>query len=658
MTIATCASSPRSEGAVIEPEIDLDLYDELQLYHFLWPTVEDRSPAAQEGHINCLTYEQAGERRFVRDRQVIVAHQDTEEGERAARAVAQIALRNGACSAWLWAVPGFGTRFQTMREWVQVYSLVNTFALERAGQWKGFVGFVGTSSPEPPDFPEPPRPIAAGLIVVPPLEPEMIPEPFREWCLDISDRVWCPLEYVAGPLIVVLSGLIGRRIAIRPKRHDDWKAIPNLWGAIVGPPGSLKTPAIEEVCRPLKKLADEAMERHREDLAEFQEKSLVAAAKRTAARKSLDQAAKKRADDDELGALAREATVGTHASAPGAKRYLVNDITVEKLGELMAQDVNANGLIVFRDELVGLFKSLDRPGHEADRTFFLEAWNGSGSFTFDRIGRGTLHIPHACLALFGGIQPGPLTSYLRGTFSGEDRDGFTERFQVMMYPDPRIGFLNVDRRPNAEARERAVAIFRALDALEPAARGCKAGDDSGIPCLHFSDEAQEFFVEWRIGLERRLRSGNLPALMETHLSKYRSLHPSLALIFHLVDTYDRPSLEPVSLRAAEAAAAWCELLEVHAARVHQAAIDGDPDIAIRLSQRLKDSLPNPFTFRQVAQKGWAGLGTVEEVRRAVGILEDRHWVKVAEVPASERGGRPSEQVWVHPKVRAGEGGRS
>ena len=78
---------------------------------------------------------------------------------------------------------------------------------------------------------------------------------------------------------------------------------------------------------------------------------------------------------------------------PTARRHFLNDVTNEKLGELMAQEVNANGLIVFRDELVGFFKSLDRQGHEADRSFYLETWNGSGSFTFDRIGRGTIHIP-------------------------------------------------------------------------------------------------------------------------------------------------------------------------------------------------------------------------------------------------------------------------
>ena len=65
----------------------------------------------------------------------------------------------------------------------------------------------------------------------------------------------------------------------------------------------------------------------------------------------------------------------------------------------------------FRDELVGFFRTMDRQGHESDRGFYLETWNGLGSFIYDRIGRGTVIIPNVCLSIFGTIQPGPLARY-------------------------------------------------------------------------------------------------------------------------------------------------------------------------------------------------------------------------------------------------------
>jgi hypothetical protein len=183
------------------------------------------------------------------------------------------------------------------------------------------------------------------------------------------------------------------------------------------------------------------------------------------------------------------------------------------------------------------------------------------------------------------------------------------------------------------------------------ARGCSVDAERGIPFLAFDPAAQEFFDEWRIKLEQRLRSGQDSSLITCHLAKYRSLMPSLALVFHLIDSHAQTALEPVSLRAARDAAAWCVLLEAHARRIYQSAMDGDLDAAVHLGERIKTSLPNPFTYRTVFHKGWSGLTTAEEVRQAVGILQDRGWVKTVEVPSSNtKGGRPAELVWIHPKL--------
>ena len=70
-----------------------------------------------------------------------------------------------------------------------------------------------------------------------------------------------------------------------------------------------------------------------------------------------------------------------------------------------------------------------------DRAFYCEAWNGTGAYTYDRIGRGTLHIRAACLSVLGGIQPGPLERYLRAVFAGRGDDGLLQRFQLAVWPD-------------------------------------------------------------------------------------------------------------------------------------------------------------------------------------------------------------------------------
>jgi hypothetical protein len=71
---------------------------------------------------------------------------------------------------------------------------------------------------------------------------------------------------------------------------------------------------------------------------------------------------------------------------------------------------------------------------------------------------------------------------------------------------------------------------------------------------------------------------------------------------HAAD-HTQPAVEPVSLRSGQAAADWCDLLEAHARRIYQSALDGDVDAAIHLGERIKGETPHPFTVRAVARKG-------------------------------------------------------
>lgn len=512
---------------------------------------------------------------------------------------------------------------------------------------------IAEPRPEHPIFDGPPRPITADLLPVPKLVGEMIPEPFRGWLQDVADRASLAVEYPTAAAITAVGGLIGRRLAMKPKRFDDWLVCPNVWGGVVGSPGVLKTHAAEEGLKPLHRLACEARERHEAAVKAHNAGALVVEAQMDAKKAELKKLAKTGAPGFQLENVAAEiAAMAEAQEPPRAKRYVVNDATVEKLGELLAE--NPNGLTVFRDELTGFLKAMDKQGHENDRQFYLEAWNGlSPGYTYDRIGRGTVFIPNVTLSLFGGIQPGPLARYLRGASSGEGADGLVQRFQLLVYPD--VGeFKGVDRRPDAEAKNRAFDVFRALDALDPAAAGCDVHPDKGVAYVSFGDDAQEFFDGWYADLESRLRAKTEDARFASHLSKYRSLMPALSLIFHLIERHADPVVGSVPLRTAQMAAAWCDFLEAHARRIYQAAMDSDPEAAANLAERIKQSLPNPFTFRQVAVKGWSGLGSVEDVRKAVDTLEDRGWVCVVVEPPGPNGGRPSEQVWINPTLRPDE----
>ena len=494
---------------------------------------------------------------------------------------------------------------------------------------------------------EDPVPLPEGLPPVAPLNPTMIPEPLRGWIVDASERMQIPPDFAAAGAVVVAGSLIGRQVGIRPKRHDDWLVVPNLWGAVVGRPSLLKSPALSEVMKPLSRLVAEAYEEHKERNLAHETDAMVAEATKAALKDELKKAARN-GDSSKLEEIARRGQDTEVPEEPVLRRYKTEDATVEKISEILLE--NPRGLLVHRDELSGWLRSLDKHGREGDRSFYLEAWNGTGSFDVDRIGRGSQHVQALCLSILGGIQPGPLSTYVYQATRGEKGDdGLLQRFQLLVWPDPPPTWRNVDRWPDTEAKNRAYEVFERLDVLDPEDLGAN-GEDEGIPAVRFTEEAQEVFDRWRDDLEVKLRTAELPAALESHLAKYRSLMPSLALVFQIIGFVDGSGQGgAVGLRPAVQAAAWCEYLETHARRLYSSAENPAMEGARALLVRIrKGDVRNGDSTRSVYRKHWAKLSTPEEVNGACRLLEEFGWIRVAGV---KTGGRSTSKLHLHPALR-------
>lgn len=310
---------------------------------------------------------------------------------------------------------------------------------------------------------------------------------------------------------------------------------------------------------------------------------------------------------------------------PIRRRYKTNDVTVEKLHELLGE--SPRGLLVFRDELIGMLASWDKAGHEGDRSFFLEGWEGSGSYTSDRVRRGTVDTPNLCISILGGIQPGKLRAYLNQAADPLQNDGLMQRFQMLVYPDEPVWQM-VDEAPNYDARRRAARVMEELAGMSFTAYGAVQDEEGDRPYFNFSDEAQQLFYKWYEDLHINKIPGAHP-LMAEHLAKYRSLMPSLALIFHLIDVVDNPYKSgPVSAEATALAINWCEYLESHAKRIYGMLEDSPMAAARALAEKLKDGvLEDGFTLRDIYRNNWTGLNTKDQGKAACDLLIKKHWLK-------------------------------
>ncbi len=481
------------------------------------------------------------------------------------------------------------------------------------------------------------RPLPAELPGVQAYRADMLPRALQAYVDDVADRLQCPPDFVAVSVLSVLGTVIGRRCGIRPKRLDNWIVIPNLWGGVIGRPSLLKSPAIKGPMSFLDSLEADAREHYEAEMAEYGIKSMIAEVRKKDTERRIRAAI--RGDEDPSAVVAD--LDSCKPTEPTRIRFKTNDATVEKLGEILA--VNPAGVMVFRDELVGLFHGLEKDNQQGARAFYLEAWDGSSSFTYDRIGRGTVEIDSAVITVFGGIQPGRLAPYIRGAVNGgTGDDGLLQRFQLLVWPDTPKNWKNVDRLPDTEARRRVYMIVNRLVTTDWLSQGAEVDEsnDDRTPFLRFDEPAQELCDCWREALERQLRSGKDHPAVEAHLGKYRSLAPSLALIFHLAE-YEGG---PVGAESVALAMLWAEYLESHARRVYSAATAAEVVAARSIWRRIEaGELPDGFDARKVYRKGWTGLTDPEMVKSSLDLLVDHgHLVEQWTTnPSPPRGGRPT-----------------
>lgn len=504
------------------------------------------------------------------------------------------------------------------------------------------------------EWPEPEK-IQNTLLPVEPLSDALIPETFRNWITDVAERMQCPKDFIAVAAVVVTASIVGAGCGIKPKQHDDWMVIPNLWGGVIGRPGMLKTPAVSEVIQLISQLETSAKNAFTARLNEYQadleffkaEKEALKSAMLNSKKQSLKN--KSAGENYDSFSLKDKFTQLSEPEKPKWKRHKTNDATIEKLSELLAD--NPRGLLLYRDELIGLLASWDQEGRESDRAFFLEAWNGYGSMTTDRIGRGTVHTENLCISIFGSTQPAKLARYLYHAIRGLDNDGLLQRFQLLIYPDETTNWKLIDRKPDYQAKERAISIIKNLVEMDFIKAGATKDAQEKSPYFRFEPESQELFYVWLTELEKeKLHQDDQPILIE-HLAKYRGLMPSLALLFHLIEVADGKTAASISYQSAAQAIGWSNYLETHARRIYGIVTNGMHQSTVNLANKiLNDEVKSPFSLRDIYRKKWSLLDEKDVVQKACEELIELSWLR-QELPMHEKG-RPKLPVYfVNPKTK-------
>ena len=461
-----------------------------------------------------------------------------------------------------------------------------------------------------------PQQLPGTLKPVPDLNPDDLPDALKGAAVDISERLQCPIDYIVVAMLSAAGTIIGNKVGIYPLANDEsWEVFPCLWGGVVGPPGSKKTPALLAALAPLNKLEAAAGVRFKTAYAQYKTDYEQYKCHLSDWKKKTSKA------------------LPVEPEEPKHERYIVNDVTYQKLGEILAD--NPKGVLALSDELSGLLQSLDTPGQEAARGFYLTGWGGNSGYSFDRIGRGSIVLSRYCLSIFGGFQPDRIKAYVQYAQSGNSKnDGLLQRFQLLIWPDLICPTEVIDRTPNKTAMDEYDNTMLNLQLVANRIGKIRNGAH-GQEMLHFEPDAQKLILVWYQKLETMLANSTLDSARRSHFAKYRSLIPALALIFHLLDGHDGA----VQISSLSRAILFATYLRGHANRVYASVPGTDHTSTNALARKLlKGDLNEGFTCRTVYLKGWSGLSSKATAQVALDSLVEYNWLTEEE---KRSGGRPT-----------------
>lgn len=344
----------------------------------------------------------------------------------------------------------------------------------------------------------------ASFLPPPPLVPiDVFPPQLQRIIQESAKAYVVPHEVPVCAVLALASAAIGRSRGIIIKQ--GWAPHANLYLCLVGPSGAGKSPCSNSIFNSVFR-ADCLLH------AEWQEARESYQLEQTRYQEALKQYRKNEIDDP-----------GPAPEKPKRKQVFVDDATVEALTDALSD--NPRGVLWLRDELAGLILDLDKYSGEkgSTKTRLMSAYD-SGSWKVSRVNQGrTGYIQHACLSIFGGIQPGALVD----AFCGKDAaTGFLPRFLFVRFEQAEPA-LWTDHIFSNERKSELDRITRYLMSLD--------FNPNGQPqYIGVSGEAKELYVEWHNRLSRDAWAG-LGDDDSSVLSKLRDQCLRLCLIIHLLE---------------------------------------------------------------------------------------------------------------------------
>jgi hypothetical protein len=477
---------------------------------------------------------------------------------------------------------------------------------------------------------------------VPPFPVDVLPALLQRVVREVAEALPCPEDFVAVPLLVLAATALGASRALAVKRGHIQRSI--LYAAVIGPPGSAKTPALDFVVEPV------------HDAEETIHAAWKGQMEQYAGDLDVYEAELKKWQKSRTGNRPQK------PARPPLQRRTVNDATAEALVPILQE--NPRGVALVRDELVGWVQAMNQyreRGKGADQQFWLSAWSGS-TVKVDRKKtheQGPLRVRHPFIGVIGGLTPDKLPT-LRGDrpWQRAEQDGFIDRV-LLAHPRETPAAAENWREISDPTRKALSFVLERLWSLDMVPVTDPTGTVTGCRPLivKLDAAARQEWQRFTEGHAREINSGSLPPHLVGPWAKLKGYAARLALIIHYLRwACDEAPDGDVDGESMARAARLIDYFKAHARKVY-AVMDADPTTAAarRVLRWIVGQHQAHFQKRDAYQALKGTFQTIDELEPALTLLEKHGYIRPE--PGQARAGpgrKPSPYYEAHPDLLRGD----
>ena len=241
------------------------------------------------------------------------------------------------------------------------------------------------------------------------------PKKILEMANGLADSESFHIEYLLVSMVSAIASATGNALQIRIK--GGWTSSPIFYIILVGRPGLGKTPPLDFAYRPIRAYDFQNLSKFRAMIEKAQ---------------------------NEKGSST--SAFGQGASSIKLSKIMVSDFTPEAL--MQAHNANQRGIVVFVDEIMGMFNSVNQYSKGQLIEQFLTAYSGKAIDITRCSMEIPIHIEMPCINMIGTAQPKRLLSLFN---KGYKDNGLIDRI-LFAYPfGYKIPYWDYTKRNSSDA---------------------------------------------------------------------------------------------------------------------------------------------------------------------------------------------------------------